>query len=114
MVLVWDAAALKRLRDPRVTPGSQQWRLLYEAYLASAEWQVTRARFYAETGERSCRACGSASRVELHHRTYERLGRERHVDFAPLCRPCHAAVHRIAKHRRDLSLAQVTDLICAG
>ena len=39
-----------------------------------------------------CRACG-ATTVDLHHKTYERLGCELLSDLQALCRDCHATAH---------------------
>ena len=38
--------------------------------------------------------CGARSGLDLHHLTYDRLGRERLDDVAWLCRDCHDALHR--------------------
>jgi 5-methylcytosine-specific restriction endonuclease McrA len=69
----------------------------YDAYLRSFEWRVFRSkwrRHYRQSlgREPACQVCG-ASRVELHHLTYARLGRERFDDVVPLCRPCHRKSH---------------------
>jgi hypothetical protein len=73
----------------------------YAAYIASEEWQKTRRRYYTSRQERRdndgnwrCYCCLSSSvPLDLHHRTYKRLGREHLKDFVPLCRTCHKHVH---------------------
>lgn len=63
----------------------------YWEYLQSAHWQDI-SRAYKASGLPTRCICG-APEVELHHRTYERLGREELTDLIPLCRLCHAAIH---------------------
>lgn len=65
----------------------------YEAYLSSAGWYVFRD-FYRRSGRsQRCQVCSTGSRIELHHRTYVRLGREELDDVIPACRDCHRAIH---------------------
>ncbi len=71
----------------------------YAEYLLSPMWQDFRTR-YLRTEERVCLVCGG-SRVQLHHLTYERLGREEFGDVVPLCQPHHEAVHNwLRKHKK--------------
>lgn len=67
----------------------------YGAYIASDRWAARRERYFA-SHPRKCAVCGSKASLELHHLSYERLGRERDDDLAPLCHRCHAAVHLVA------------------
>lgn len=64
----------------------------YRAYLASDHWRDVKRRYRASRLRQTC-FCG-ATRVDLHHRTYKRIGRERLGDLVPLCREHHAEVHR--------------------
>jgi len=64
-------------------------------YLRSAHWRARRARAIARAGG-SCERCGKPGRLEVHHVTYERLGRERDRDLRALCHRCH----QIAERRR--------------
>jgi hypothetical protein len=66
-------------------------------YLSSPHWRAQRARAIARAGGR-CERCG-AHGLEVHHRTYARLGRERDRDLRALCHRCH----RIAERRRHAS-----------
>lgn len=62
---------------------------MYEEVLSSDEWRSRRARRIAANRAR-CEWCGwMADRLELHHKTYERLGREREEDLELLCPDCH-------------------------
>jgi 5-methylcytosine-specific restriction endonuclease McrA len=64
----------------------------YRRYLRSAHWQKTRLDAVRRAGYR-CERCGAGGRLEVHHRTYARIGHERPGDLAALCRSCHRAAH---------------------
>jgi len=64
----------------------------YAAYLESAHWHEVRRRCLWRWDYR-CAVCHSAQFVDVHHRTYKRLGRERDTDVIALCRKCHTLFH---------------------
>lgn len=67
----------------------------YVKYLQSPEWAVVR-RLALEQAGHACRLCGAPedeSRLQVHHRTYERLGAELLADVIVLCGPCHLRHH---------------------
>lgn len=64
----------------------------YDTYLASEHWQQVRRRALW-TWDYRCAVCNSAQFVDVHHRTYKRLGRERWNDVIVLCRTCHENYH---------------------
>jgi hypothetical protein len=64
-----------------------------EVYLRSEHWRETRAAAL-ERAEHRCQVCNSAKQLDVHHRTYERLGEERPADLTVLCRTCHDRHHR--------------------
>lgn len=64
-------------------------------YLKTRHWQETRERVIARAGGR-CEECGSPHGLEVHHKTYARLGDERPNDLEVLCRYCHAERHALA------------------
>lgn len=70
----------------------------YEAYLLSEHWQNFKKRYFSRHN-RICYCCGKPSQ-DLHHITYENLGRERLRDVKPLCRDCHKIVHAIVKDNK--------------
>lgn len=72
----------------------------YQEHLASVDWQAIRADVLQRAGYR-CKQCGSPYGLQVHHRTYERLGREQPDDLICLCRDCHRRAHglRIANQR---------------
>jgi hypothetical protein len=64
----------------------------YAQYLQTEHWSKVRHRAL-EYAERRCQVCYSPKQVEVHHRTYERIGHERPADLTVLCRECHAKHH---------------------
>jgi 5-methylcytosine-specific restriction endonuclease McrA len=64
----------------------------YHEYLLTDEWQETRQRALVRAGFR-CQTCYARDRLNVHHRTYARLGEESEGDLTVLCEPCHAAIH---------------------
>lgn len=70
----------------------------YVEYLSSPHWRDFRRRYYAKMGKPPCSVCFNAFvATELHHRNYNRLGRERFRDVVALCRSCHEKTHAFAR-----------------
>jgi hypothetical protein len=115
----------RAMRSPRPglawSTGRIHRRAAYCNYMASEQWFALRERWVADWVEDHgnqphCLVCGAEWALcdDLHHRTYERLGREAGADLIPLCRSCHGALHRILETDRSwrrLNRAQATDLI---
>ena len=78
-------AALQSDRD-------RQWREAYDSYLHSAEWRALRAKILKRSGG-MCEGCGERRAVQVHHLTYERLGREMLFDLVAVCLRCHESIH---------------------
>lgn len=71
--------------------GAHEHSAEYVAYMASPAWRERRAWQIERTGRR-CQRCfihESESPLEVHHKTYERLGNERWEDLETLCPSCH-------------------------
>jgi 5-methylcytosine-specific restriction endonuclease McrA len=64
----------------------------YREYLESPEWQKRRKQAL-DHAEHRCQVCNSSKRLDVHHRTYERVERERPRDLTVLCRRCHEMFH---------------------
>ena len=64
----------------------------YRDYLNGAEWAETKSRYRASKKLQSCLVC-RAPNVDLHHRSYKRLGHERCDDLVALCREHHEQLH---------------------
>ncbi len=74
-------------------------RAAYERYLRSDDWKVKRERAL-DRAERRCQICYSPEGLEVHHRTYERLGQERDMDLTVLCGSCHGSFHELLRMRQ--------------
>lgn len=60
----------------------------FKRYLASREWALIKRQVRERSGG-MCERCHFREAVEIHHQTYERIGRERLDDLQHVCRPCH-------------------------
>lgn len=66
----------------------------YDEYLKSAEWRQRRYDAIRRANFR-CQLCNSDGRgkLQVHHRTYDRIGRESPADLIALCAECHSKHH---------------------
>lgn len=65
----------------------------YADYLSGVHWKRFKSAYRkCKLRPQTCLVCGDKD-VDLHHQTYERLGRERFEDVVPLCRTHHEMVH---------------------
>lgn len=83
-------------RPPKVL----SWRERYNAVIASKRWRRLRAKRLSKCNH-SCERCGwhketrdKSRTLDLHHRTYERLGEERDEDLEIVCSWCHGKADR--------------------
>jgi len=93
-------AVIGRVADRGRTAPSHSHRLRampYKEYLRTPHWKCRREEKLHAAGRR-CQVCNRSSvPLEVHHRTYERLGEELDGDLTVLCRDCHSTFH---EHRR--------------
>lgn len=71
----------------------------YREYLATHEWKARR-EFALDAAGHRCQVCNSTDRLNVHHRTYERIFCELPDDLFVLCDRCHRIFHahgRLAK-----------------
>lgn len=79
----------------RLTPEKAR-SMPYEAYLRTPYWQAVRRNNITRAGGR-CRDCGRSDQVlQVHHLSYEYLGREDDRFLVVLCASCHERRHDIA------------------
>lgn len=65
----------------------------YKNYLTSPSWKKTRRKALERSGYR-CQVCNAANtQLDVHHRTYDRLGHEFDSDLTVLCNDCHSKFH---------------------
>ena len=71
----------------------------YRDYLYSDHWQKLRERYRASKLPQVCFVCWDPN-VDLHHKTYRRLGEEKLTDLLPLCRLHHDLAHKLDQEWR--------------
>lgn len=84
-----DLELLRKKPGERLTAAH---RAAYSSYLRTAQWEERRQRALKRAG-RKCSLCSRKTRLQVHHRTYERIGEERASDLIVLCDGCHSAHH---------------------
>lgn len=75
----------------------------YQDYLKSEHWLDVRKRFWASKLGAKKRCAGCLRKdvpLQLHHRTYRRIGAEKLGDLVQVCGECHAAIHDREKNNR--------------
>jgi 5-methylcytosine-specific restriction endonuclease McrA len=91
----------------------------YYNYIKSEDWQKMRKKYYASgmrnlfklQGKWKCYCCLTDNvPLDLHHRTYKRLGEENLHDLVPVCRSCHDLIHELFDSNR-ISLWSATKRI---
>jgi 5-methylcytosine-specific restriction endonuclease McrA len=70
-------------------------RIAYNEYLNSPHWHLVRAAAIVKADCR-CQLCNSPDNLQVHHRTYERRGKEKLSDVTVLCRDCHRKFHGLS------------------
>jgi restriction endonuclease Mrr len=65
----------------------------YRLYLRTPEWRRTRAAALLRAGNACSLDVTHTEGLEVHHRTYERLGAELITDLVVLCHACHRLHH---------------------
>lgn len=68
--------------------------LPYAKYLRSPEWRRTRAAALLHAGHCCSLDVTHTGDLEVHHRTYDRLGAELPADLVVLCGSCHDLHHK--------------------
>jgi 5-methylcytosine-specific restriction endonuclease McrA len=64
----------------------------YQEYLFSDEWR-SKALEAKRKARFECALCASVGPLEVHHRTYARIGHEAPTDLIVLCEKCHRRHH---------------------
>jgi predicted HNH restriction endonuclease len=81
----------------------------YIRYIKSEAWKLRCAAYFMRYG-RWCKACGTRKGpLQVHHMTYDRLGKEPLTDLVSVCAPCHRGIHALHRKRgRRISLYEAT------
>jgi restriction endonuclease Mrr len=94
---VEEAVAPERLAELRA--------MRYQLYLRTPEWRRTRAAALLRAGNACSLDETHTNDLEVHHRTYERLGAELVTDLVVLCHSCHQLHHKeYGRPRRERSI----------
>lgn len=75
----------------------------YRRYLNSEKWEEKRNQVLLRAKYR-CERCGIEGDLDVHHKTYERLGDEDLGDLKAVCRNCHEIEDKLRKDERDKRL----------
>jgi 5-methylcytosine-specific restriction endonuclease McrA len=86
-----EAANAERIQQLQAE--SDEWWVWYNQYLLSDAWK-TRRRLVIERCRNLCEGCASRSVTEVHHKTYEHVGRELLFELVGLCDRCHSIAHQ--------------------
>lgn len=76
--------------------------LTYKEYLLTTHWRNLKEKMYKSKYKYECYSCKCKTKLELHHKTYKRIGNERLNDMIWLCRDCHEATHKVNKQGTQL------------
>ena len=71
---------------------ASMWRTNYYRYIASDFWKA-KANIARRQADYRCQLCNNDKHLHVHHRTYERLGKELSSDLITLCSNCHEKFH---------------------
>lgn len=82
----------------KLTPATQG-QIRHQQYLGSPEWKEKRRKIIMQRQGR-CEKCHTEGNLEIHHKTYARIGRELDKDLLVLCTRCH-----IKEHQREAQSA---------
>ena len=89
----WQAIPTRQRRNKKApSQKRQRYFVKYNEYINSFAWQRKRKEAFRYYGKR-CAVCGSTEALQVHHKTYKRLGREKMKDLQILCDGCHACEH---------------------
>jgi len=75
---------------------ASNWKGVYLDYISSDVWKA-KAYDAREKAGNKCQLCNSPYYLRVHHRTYDRLGRETISDLITLCSNCHSKFHNKGK-----------------
>jgi hypothetical protein len=72
----------------------------YDARIRTPSW-LDFCRKLRRFRANRCALCNGAGRLTVHHRTWERWGREEPTDVLPLCRECHRFADRARQEAKS-------------
>jgi len=66
----------------------------YYEYLKTEHWKKVRERKFNSKSKYVCECCSVSKGLQLHHKSYKRVGCERLNDLVWLCEKCHSELHK--------------------
>jgi hypothetical protein len=71
----------------------------YYKHLQSNEWRK-KAQERLKKDNHQCQTCLDKEQLEVHHKTYKNLGKEKQEDLITLCKQCHEAITEVIRRKR--------------
>jgi hypothetical protein len=90
----WWEARTKRIQELTAAAEAQrkrEWDRWYARQLQTPRWYALRTAVIRRDGG-ICRGCLKRQATQVHHLTYERVGREMAFDLVSICDACHEAI----------------------
>lgn len=75
----------------------------YTKYLETIHWKKIRAEKYLLNPTCEFEGCDSAINLNIHHKTYKRLGNEKLTDLLTLCQHHHCKIHLDLKLKKKIA-----------
>lgn len=82
-------------RKPIYCPDTKETALSYIQYLKTIHWSNIKNKKLLINP--CCQECGSSIKLNIHHKTYKRLGKEKLTDLVTLCHKHHSKLHKDKK-----------------
>jgi 5-methylcytosine-specific restriction endonuclease McrA len=73
----------------------------YDEYLDSPEWWSLR-KLALQRADYQCERCRATFGLNVHHRTYQRIGAEYVNDLMVLCETCHREEHALRNKQKRM------------
>lgn len=74
----------------------------YKDYLKTEHWKNIKMKMKNSKYKYMCYSCKSKTKLQLHHKSYKRVGNEKLTDLIWLCEDCHKKTHEINKNGSSL------------
>ncbi len=91
----------KQNRKPIYCPDTKETVTSYRKYLSTVHWSIVRAKKLLLNPK--CEKCKTPILLNIHHKTYKRLGRELLTDLITLCEDCHCKLHKELKKKKTIA-----------
>lgn len=75
----------------------------YTKYLNTLHWKIIRIKKLELNHTCEFEGCGTEENINIHHKTYCRLGKEKLTDLVTLCENHHKMIHRNLKYLKKIN-----------